>query len=222
MKMPRWLVRYLLAPLTRLYDWLFHRSKPATWLAPYVDPYGQGWRKPPEWLDPQYPDEGQHDWAKRELRIAIYRVVHGLSPEPGVLDIRKLHAGPRTETVPRLWPLGQQLAAACRNLGFLRLAHAAARDLCDDEALLAFWEMANAEVAIEVTRRKEHNDETAAIWDPVKMGGPFTPDPPEHTLATLSLGPFDPVPDLAAPLRPFDLVTATMSSPSTEQYTRQR
>ena len=109
--MPRWLIR-ILSLLTRAWDHFFAPPRPPI---VYLDGDGVGWRKRPEWQDASSPDEGQHDWAKRQMRIFLWRAHQHLQREAttdvciesGVesIDMRVLGLGDRRETAPQLGSL---------------------------------------------------------------------------------------------------------------------
>lgn len=184
----------------------------------FVDADGVGWRKPPHWQDPTWPDEGQHDWAKIQMRIHLWRVVHGLPETPDHLDMSEIGLGNRRGQVPYLWPLGNQLAEACRRLGYLRLAQAAASDFADGKDFRRAWTQACRAAEEEAKRREKVNERTAYNWDPEVNGELVTPSYKE-TVAEFTPGAFDrPDLDLAKPLKPIDL----QPPPRSTTYTSRR
>ena len=142
--------------------------------------------------------------------------------ESGVesIDMRVLGLGDRRETAPQLWPVGLQLAEISRRLGFVPLALASGHGLdLDLSALQRIHARHEEEVAREAQRRKDANDATAKNWNAARMGYSHTADPPEHTLATLTLGPFDARPAGAAELQDITLNAEATPVPA---YTRSR
>lgn len=158
--------------------------------------------RPADYQDADKPDEGQHDIWKKDLRIALWRTIHGPA-EPGFMDMSPLGLGKRSEQVPVLYPFGEQLAGMCRKLGFLNLARAAMPEATEDQIRYAH---SRNEIAIkeEATRRAQLNAATLASWDAARMGGRFSPETEDQTVSSLSLGPFQNPPGVA-PLKPLKL-----------------
>ena len=123
----------------------------------------------------------------------------------------------RFESVPTLYPVGQQLAEACRRLGFIQLARAAMPEM-DDSALRVVYDKHEAEVMVEAQRRFDFCTKQAQNWDPARMGREFEFETVEQTAALLSFGPFEGKPE-NKPLRTLDL--STPSQPH-EQFTAAR
>jgi len=72
-----------------------------------------------------------------------------------------------------------------------------------DDQIRRVYDLAQAAAREEASRRFAANSETAANWNPHKMGGPFgLYESEEQTFDLLSLGPWDAHADLA-PLTPF-------------------
>ncbi len=202
--------------LTNLYDRLLvalrlRRARPPIL---YVDRAGIGWCKPPEWLTAEWPDEGQHDAWKMDMRVFLWRAAHGLDPAPRVLDMRPLRISHHFEQVPRLWPVGQQLAEVSRRLGFQSLAKAAMPELHED-ALRGIYDRHEQEAIVEARLMLDRNKTTAASWDAKRMGGPFTYETEEQTIGRFTLGPFE---GAAAQLNPLPLRLS--DPPDTRQYAR--
>jgi hypothetical protein len=166
----------------------------------YVDRDGVGWTRHPEWLLGEYPDEGQHDIWKREMRVFLWRALHG-PEEAGSMNIRVVGLEDRLETIPTLFPVGQQLAEASQRLGFMRLARAAMPEIADADLLKVHAKHEQA-VKAEADRRHAHNTKTAETWP--THAGPFHFDSREQTIALLTLGPPNGKPN-NAPLNPINL-----------------
>lgn len=171
----------------------------------WVDDSGGGWRQPPDWQEPHYEDIGQHDTWKREMRIFLWRVRGGGSPLPGVVNLRDvgLSDTSRPQAVPRLWPVGVQLAEASRRLGFLRLAQAAMPE-ADAEWLRCVW--------LEHARKVEEEAESRrSTIEEINRRGPVpsrtTPDEAaREARIDLDIGPLDlPDDEPRAPLRSLDV-----------------
>ena len=184
------------------------------WLAPYVDDQGQGWRERPDWQDATAPDRGQHESWKRDMRIFLHRYRNRLPEAPGVLPLSEVGLGDRLEQVPVLFPVGLQLAAVSRKLGYLALARAAMPE-AEEAALLAAYSENEHRVQLEAVRRFAQNRKTAESWSPA-WGG-FNPDSEEETVTLLTLGPLESVAG-AAPLEPIRLSAA--EPPDYRQFTR--
>lgn len=182
------------------------------WLAPYVDGVGQGWRKPPEWLTSEWPDEGQWDGYKRDMRVFLYRadrqIVIG-SDEPNharnltASELRELGLGRAAAWAPRVWPMGEQLAGVCRELGFARFARASAGDFIEDSRLEAVYARHSEEVEREIVARRD------ALQEARRRGNIVLPTPEEEEAAAVSLravldlGPFDESTASSHTIRPF-------------------
>lgn len=182
------------------------RVEPSTPGAParYISPDGAEYvlfARPADYQDADKPDDGQHDVWKKDLRIALWRSIHG-PVQPGLMDMSPLGLGRRSEQVPVLYPFGEQLAGECRKLGYLNLARAAMPEASDDEIQQAYHNNAQA-VRDEAARRAQLNAATSASWDTARMGGRFSPETEDQTIASLSLGPLQNPPGVAIlkPLR---------------------
>ena len=205
--------------LTRVWDRVMvalrlRRPRPAIL---YVDRDGVGGRKPPEWLSAQWPDEGQHESWKREMRVFLWRASAGMDAGPGMIDMHPLGLSRHRESVPYLWPVNLQLAEASRRLGFSALARAAMPELPVAE-LRVIYDRHELEVGIEARRRVDLNQKTEAAWDARRMGGPFTYESAEQTTAVLTLGPFDGPADA----QPLHSVAIMDGVGDTHQYARRK
>lgn len=165
---------------------------PTSTVPEYVTPEGDAYTlfaHRPNYHDADQPDEGQHDVWKKDLRIAIWRYLHG-TPEPGTLSLAPLGLGPRTERVPVLFPLGEQLAEVSRKFGFLNLAEAAMPE-AKREQLVEFYQQNAAAVRVEAAERCARNAATGETWDESRMGRTFTFDSESQVIRALSLGPLE-------------------------------
>lgn len=187
----------------------------------YYDNQGNGHIRNPGWLLAGAPDEGQWDGMKRQMRIVLWRAQHGLPMEAGTLDMRPVGVALRPlhlrsdvkladinelpEEVPALYPLSGDLASACREHGFMRLAIAAMPD-ARYTLLRAVHEAHEAAIRADAARRQEQNLATQAN-PPLGMNlAKFRFETEEQVIAMLTLGALD-RPDLeqAAPLVPLRL-----------------
>lgn len=183
----------------------------------YVDRDGVGWRERPEWQDADQPDRGQHDCWKRDMRVFLYRaLLPDGAGEARVLDMRVVGLGNLVEIVPTLYPLGQQVADACRRLGFAELSRAAMPGLGDDD-LRAIYDRQERAVAAEAERRRLVVAATGATWDEARMGYPHQHDDEEQTVALLTVGPFSR--PGGAPLLPLAL---DVPAGNTDEFTARR
>lgn len=89
----------------------------------YTDDAGQGWTAHPDQHEAWAPDQGQHETWKREMRILLWRYLNDHT-KAGTVNLKDvgLSASPRSYPVGWLLPMGQELAHACRRLGFSQLA----------------------------------------------------------------------------------------------------
>lgn len=182
----------------------------------YVDESGVSWPRHPNYQDPDQPDEGQHDVWKKDLRIAIWRFQHSLYA-PGSINLEPVGFGRRSEAVPHLFPLGEQLAAKCRTLGFLNLAKAAMPEATEYD-LRKFQEANEQAVRDEAQARYMRGLRTQETWDPVKMGYSFEAPSVQETIQSLTTGPFVGATETAEPLTPVPLTEASHYS----NYTREK
>lgn len=136
-------LRRFIASIRLYWVVLFGRRKPAIDFAHY-GPDGVGYLRPPSWTRAGAIDEGQWDIVKRQFRIALWRIRYRLPEQAHFLDVRPIgvairpaHLPPHvklaniedvTEYVPTLWPFGPDIAAACREHGFARLARSVMPD----------------------------------------------------------------------------------------------
>jgi len=178
----------------------------------YTDPHGQGWTRAPDYQDAEAPDDGQNDVWKRELRFSMWRYVNGLV-EPGTFSLRDAGLSKYADLRSKgpLFPLGGDLACACRRLGFARLARATGvfqhGDLFDsDTVIAAFYSENEAAVIIEAEAQHARASATAANWNEAARG-PFAFDTIEQTIALYTLGPINGHAD-APPMRPYSLTIA--------------
>lgn len=218
--MLKWIRMWLGAPFEALAEWWREWRKPRPPIQ-YVGPDGVGWRHPPNWLEADYADVGQHDTWKREMRIFLLRA-HACAAQdfedPGTrsIDLAAFRLAAtgwsgsgHTETVSVLWPMDEQLAGACRRLGFVRLAEAAVEPMeLTLEDLEAIHRAARRAAEREARRRAEVNGISSQNWNEQHNGGPFQPDPPSATLAAFDPGPFEPLSPWP-PLQPLRLHDAT-------------
>ena len=169
----------------------------------YVDADGVGWCRRPDYQDASEPDTGQHDTWKREMRVFLFRALNGESEASGMLDMRRVGVGERMENVPNLYPMGMQVADACRRLGFSRLARSAMPGISGD-ALELFYEKHEAAVVREAERRFADCVKLRDGWDEARMGRPFLFESVEETVALLTVGPLHGVdtPTLLVPFEP--------------------
>jgi len=172
----------------------------------YVDPNGQGWTRSPDYQDAEAPDDGQNDVWKWEMRFAMWRYVNGYTGA-GSYSLRDAGLSPHADIRGRgpLFPLGTDLACACRRLGYVRLAMATGlfdrshRD--DTESVLAgFYDENEAAVRAEAEDQHARNVATHANWN--ENRGPFTFDTVEQTISMYTLGPVDAHANVP-PMRPF-------------------
>lgn len=173
----------------------------------YTDPNGQGWTRSPDYQDAEAPDDGQNDVWKAEMRMAMWRYVNG-HVGSGAYSLRdaglSTHAADIRGKGP-LFPLGTDLACACRRLGYVRLAMATGlfeRSHRDDiESVLAgFYDENEDAVRVEAEAQYARNLVTLANWN--ENRGPFTFDTVEQTISMYTLGPVDGHSE-APPMRPF-------------------
>lgn len=186
------MIKRLLATWSRFLSWL-RGDMPALDKPEirYVDADGVGWTATPDYHESWHPDEGQHETWKREMRIWLWHAQH---PSARSVDLRDLGLSrtPRVQPLPLSpLPMGSDLAASCRRLGFARLALAAgARDMgWTFDAIKDLHEHHEDAVFVEARRRFEVNTARAKTWD-VPARGPFIFDSAVDTVALLSCGEF--------------------------------
>lgn len=182
----------------------------------FVDDSGVAWPRHPDYQNADKPDEGQHDVWKKDLRIALWRFLNDRTT-PGVLNLEPLGFGRRSESVPVLFPVGEQLAQKCRTLGFFNLAKASMPEATLDE-LNRFHAANEQAVQVEAQARFERTSATAKSWDATRMGYAYTAPTFQETVQALTLGPFTGASDSAEPLQPIPLEQTTHYS----QFIRER
>lgn len=187
----------------------------------YYDKAGVGHIRSPTWSRVGAIDEGQWDGMKRQMRIVLWRVLHKLPPEAGQLDMRPVGVAYRpiklpmhvkmaalddcAEAVPVLFPLGADLAAACREHGLARLAAASMPD-----APMGLFEFVHQlhEAASQIEAERRYAANMATKENPPRDLDPatFVFDTVAETMAMLAAGAFE-RPDLSdvAPLAPLQL-----------------
>lgn len=197
----------------------------------WTDATGQGWRAAPDWQEAWSIDVGQHETWKIEMRVWLWRMTHDRTNT--VIDYGEPSLGISPRTDPRqtgnVMPLmSEQLAQACRRLGYARLAEAAIGHgpyllELPKGAVERYYDEHEAAVNKEAQRRDTQNRATAERWNPAM--GTFTYETVEQTIDALTAGPFGgPSPRRGrdiAPLQPFVPPTPAHALAWT-QYTRSK
>lgn len=183
----------------------------------YIDADGVPWPQHPNYQDADLPDIGQHDIWKKDMRIFLWRTIHG-PKQAGAMALEPLGFGRRSEVVPVLFPVGDQLAAQSRKFGFLNLARAAMPEATDEQLR---WAYERHEIAVreEARARRERAERHAANWDESRMGYPYQCDTEDQTVSQLTLGSYTPVPG-ATTLQPLSLLPVNANPPSYTHFTR--
>jgi len=196
MRWVKWIPRLILA----MTAWVRRSLTPTKFV--WVSPSGVGYMQRPDWQEAHSPDQGQHDWVKRALRIWWYRISNNTGGSAGSLHLSVVGLGTEYINVPVLMPLGPDIAIACRRLGFSRLMRAANPTITDEE-IAATHSMHELAVTGEAERRYTVNMETLSGWDEARMRFPFVFEDRSQTIAMLTVGALD-RPDLIAcpPLLP--------------------
>ena len=165
----------------------------------YIDPLGQGWTRPPDYQDATAADEGQNDVWKRDLRFCLWRYTNDMT-EPGTFSLRDAGLSKYADFRDKgpLFPVGSDLACACRRLGFARLARATGLGVAAHE-IADFHRKNDAAVRVEAEAQYARNLETAKTWT---SHAAFTHDTVEQTISMFTLGPIGAHAD-AVPMRTF-------------------
>lgn len=178
----------------------------------YVDQNGVAWPRHPDHQNVDQPDEGQHDIWKKDMRIFLWRALWG-PEEPGVMALEPLGFGRRTETVPVLYPVGEQLAAQARKFGFPNLARAAMPEITEAQ-ILNIYHRNEVAVRAEAQLRAERGARVATTWDEARMGYAYQVPLAEDVVAQLTLGPCE-TPLGAITLKPVPLLPSNAPNSTT-------
>ena len=211
------LLRALKSFLLSLYYRFRYPLPPAEPLQLYIDENGVPWPRHPDHQNADQPDEGQHDIWKKDMRIFLWRTIHG-PEQAGSMPLAALGFGRRSEVVPVLFPVGEQLAAQSRKFGFLNLACAAMPEATPEQLR---WAYERNEIAVleEARVRRVRNERTAATWDVARMGYDHQYEEEAQTIAQLTLGAYMPAPPGAIILTPLALAQDYLSH---AEFTRVR
>lgn len=163
---------------------------------PTLEPASEPFVLPRDSHLPTAVDCGQHDVWKRQMRLDLWRFLHG-KHAAGLIDLREVGlrspskgAGECVDFHSALFPLKPDACAASRRLGFRRLCVATGLAHSEnDPELSEFYAAHNAAARAEAERAFAVNKATAQSWPEAR--GPFVYDSVEVTLSILALGPFD-------------------------------